>query len=46
MENIQQPTRDQTDPVITSAKSSSNKKKVCDMIATIEVIFGTRLFAC
>ena len=35
MENIQQPIRDQADAVITSAKSSSNKKKVGDMTATI-----------
>ena len=35
MENIQQPTRDQVDAVITSVKSSSNKKRVGDMTAMI-----------
>ena len=35
MENIQQPTRDQADAVITSAKSSSNKKRVEDTTAMI-----------
>ena len=35
MENIQQPTSDQADAVITSAKSSSNKRRVMDTTATI-----------
>ena len=35
MENIQQPTRDQADAVINSAKSSLNKKRVEDTTAMI-----------
>ena len=40
MENIQQPTIDQTDAGITSSKSSSNKKRVDDMTATIKAVLG------
>ena len=35
MENIQQLTKDQADAVTTSAKSSSNKKRVGDTTASI-----------
>ena len=38
MENIQQPIKDQEDEVITSAKSSSNKKRVGDTTAMIYAV--------